>query len=292
MDPIFKTELGKLYCTDACKLMDYLINEGIEFQLIFADPPYNIGKAEWDYFPTQDEYLKWSIQWINKAGELLNEKGSLFVMGFSENLADIKYCAMRKCKWILSCRWIIWHYRNKPQMGKNDFTRSHESLLWLRKSKNYTFYADRIRVPYNIHTQKYPIRAQGQTSLFGSKKRYLWNPDIRGAKPRDVIDVPAVNNPSEENVDFPTQKPEELLRKIVWATTDKGDLVFDPFGGSGTTYVVCEQLGRRWIGCEIKRDYNEIAIERIKNIKRRKDPTYWAEKDLKSFKHRMRLRED
>lgn len=290
MKPFYQDEMGELYHADALDVMDYLKEKGIKFDLIFADPPYNIGKTKWDKFKSQEDYLNWTVKWIEKAGGILKDNGSLFTMDFSENLADVKYRVVRECSWIHSCRWLVWHYRNKPQMGEVGWTRSHESLLWLRKSKNFKFYIDRIRIPYNIHTRKYPVRPQGKSSTFGSKEGYRWDPNLKGAKPRDVIDVPAVNNPSAENVNFPTQKPEELVRKIVWATTDKGDLVFDPFGGSGTTYVVCEQLGRRWVGSEIDKDYCELAVKRIKGLKKRNDPIYWAKIDLKRVEHRRRVR--
>ncbi|EFW93349.1 DNA methylase N-4/N-6 domain-containing protein [Haladaptatus paucihalophilus DX253] len=117
-------------------------------------------------------------------------------------------------------------------------------------SDEYTFRMDRVRIPYNSHTKEHSMREQGQTSLFGNETGYEWNPNAEGVKPRDVIDVLTVNNASNERADHPTQKPEEHLRKIVWATSDKDDLVLDSFGGSGTTYAVAEQFGRNWVGTE------------------------------------------
>jgi site-specific DNA-methyltransferase (adenine-specific) len=271
-------------------LLERLASDDTTVQLVFADPPYNIGKADWDRFETEDAYLDWVVDWIRKAGDLLAEDGSLFVMGFSEGLADVKYRLARECDWYESLRWLVWSYRNKPLMSDSGFTRSHESVLWLRKSEEYKFRMDRVRIPYNDHTTEYPVREQGETSQFGSEDGYTWDPDVEGAKPRDVIDVPTVNNASSERTDHPTQKPEELLRKLCWATTDHGDTVLDPFGGSGTTYAVAEQLGRRWVGTETNREYLDIIEERLNGIEHREESAYWMQHDLDRREHRRKTR--
>lgn len=290
MEPHLSTDLGDLYDVDAIELIRGLAREDATVQLLFADPPYNIGKAEWDRFETAESYLEWTVEWIRAAGALLPEDGSLFVMGFSEGLAEIKYRLARECEWHDSLRWLVWSYRNKPQMSDDGFTRSHESALWLRKGDEYKFHMDRIRVPYNDHTETYPTREQGDSSLFGSEAGYEWDPDVEGAKPRDVIDVPTVNNASSERTEHPTQKPEELLRKLVWATTDRGDRVLDPFGGSGTTYAVAEQLGREWVGTETNEDYLGIIADRLDGIEHRADPGYWMQHDLDRREHRRETR--
>ena len=290
MDSEYTTELGRLYNADALEVIDHLRARDETVRLVFADPPYNIEKADWDRFDSQEAYLDWTVDWVSRIGDILDESGSFYLMGFSEILADIKYRIARECEWIESIRWLVWHYRNKPQMSEYGWTRSHESVLWLRKSDDYKFEMDRVRIPYNDHTEKYPVREQGQTSLFGSEDGYTWDPNLEGAKPRDVIDVPTVNNASKERTSHPTQKPEELLRKIVWACSDRGDTVYDPFGGSGTTFAVCEQLGRNWIGSEESADYCELIAERLEGIEHREDPDYWMEHDLERREHRRKIR--
>lgn len=289
-EPYYETEFGELYCTDASSLIEELRQSGRTATLIFADPPYNIDKADWDTFESREQYLDWVASWVSEAGEILTDDGSLFVMGFSEMLAHVKCRLSRGCDWIESTRWMVWSYRNKPQMSDSGFTRSHESILWLRKSDDYKFRMDRVRIPYNEHTKEYPMRDQGQTSLFGSEDGYTWDPNVEGAKPRDVFDVPTVNNASKERTEHPTQKPEELLRKFVWSTTDRDDLVFDPFGGSGTTYAVAEQLGRNWIGSETNETYCSMITERLENAEHTEDPTYWMNHDLDRRQHRRKVR--
>lgn len=290
MEPYLETDLGTLYDREAVEVIDHLADEGTTVQTVFADPPYNVGKADWDEFEDGEAYLDWVVDWVRRAGEVLAEDGSLFVMGYSEGLAEVKYRLARECDWHESLRWLVWHYRNKPQMGDDEFTRSHESVLWLRKTDEFRFRMDRVRVPYNDHTEEYPTRPQGHSSQFGSEAGYEWDPDVEGAKPRDVLDVPTVNNASSELTDHPTQKPEELLRKVVWATTDRGDLVLDPFGGSGTTYAVAEQLGRAWVGTEPEPEYRDIVADRLADLQHREDPDYWMRHDLDRREHRRKTR--
>ena len=233
--------------------------------LIFADPPYNIKKAEWDSFESQEEYVQWSLQWIEQAARVLKPTGTLYICGFSEILADLKLPASRFFK---GCRWLVWHYKNKANLG-SDWGRSHESILHFRKSRAFTFNVDDVRLPYGNHTLKYPEHPQAETSQYGNgkaNKGRLWRPNPHGAKPRDVVEIPTTCNGMHEKTPHPTQKPEELLRKLVLAASNPGDLTLDPFLGSGTTAVVAEQLKRKWRGCELSAEYVEWAIRRIELV--------------------------
>ena len=149
---------GKLFNGDSIEWMKNL--ESASIDLIFADPPYNIKKADWDNFESQEKYIEFSLDWIEQASRILNENGSLYICGFSEILADIKHPAS---KFFHSCRWIVWHYKNKANLGK-DWGRSHESILHFRKSKKHTFNIDHIRIPYGEHTLKYPSHPLAQSS--------------------------------------------------------------------------------------------------------------------------------
>ena len=100
------------------------------------------------------------------------------------------------------------------------------------------------------------------------KQRDNWMPHPQGAKPKDVIDIPTTCNGMGEKTPHPTQKPEELVRKFVLASSNEGDLVIDPFSGSGTTIVVAEQLNRQWMACDLDPQYNQWAIERIESVRR------------------------
>ena len=215
--PVFETQFGKLYQND---VLDFFKNvQTSSVDLIFADPPYNIKKAEWDSFSSQKEYVEWSMSWINEAFRVLSSNGSLYVCGFSEILADIKWSASHLFK---GCKWLVWFYRNKANLG-NDWGRSHESILHFRKSKKFIFHIDKVRIPYNEHTLKYPKRTQADSSQYsnGSKnKKYEWQPHPNGAKPKDVLEIPTLSNGSWERYKHPTQKPVELLRKVILSSSN------------------------------------------------------------------------
>lgn len=277
---------GKLYQGDSIDWLSSLETESVD--LIFADPPYNLNKVEWDNFESQEKYIQWSIQWISQAARVLKPTGSLYVCGFSEILADLKHPAS---KYFKGCRWLIWHYKNKANLG-NDWGRSHESIIHLRKAPSTKLNIDDIRIPYGAHTLKYPSHPQAETSAYGGNgttKRENWVPHPKGAKPKDVIDIPTTCNGMGEKTPHPTQKPEELLRKFVLASSNEGDLVIDPFSGSGTTLVVAEQLKRRWLGCDLSLEYNQWAIRRIENV-RRMSKEDWIEFDRKTAERRESIR--
>ena len=275
---------GRLFQGDAIEWLAS-IGDGV-VEMIFADPPYNTNKADWDTFESQEHYITWSIKWIEQASRVLKPQGSMYVCGFSEILADLKHPASR---FFGSCRWLVWHYRNKANMG-NDWGRSHESIIHFRKAKSMRLNVDHIRLPYGAHTLKYPSHPQALTSNYGNgAERENWTPHPLGAKPRDVIEIPTTCNGMGEKTPHPTQKPEELLRKIVLASSNAGDTVIDPFSGSGTTLVVAEQLGRKWMGCDLSEQYNEWAIERVEGV-RRMSVEKWVEFDRKVAERRESIR--
>lgn len=256
-EPYLKTDMGELYNTDAVDFLKNIQSESVN--LIFADPPYNIKKAEWDTFQSQKDYVEWSMTWIKEAYRVLHPDGTLYICGFSEILADIKWAASHLFK---GCKWLVWYYRNKANLG-NDWGRSHESILHFRKGKNHIFNTDNVRVSYNAHTLKYPSHPQAETSQYGNGKKYMWMPHPDGAKPKDVFEIPTLSNGSWERTNHPTQKPVELVKKCILASSNCGNIIVDPFGGSGTTFAVAEALGRRWKGCEISQEYCQIIRKRL-----------------------------
>lgn len=257
--PFHKSKFGKLYKMDAIDFLKQQKSNSVD--LIFADPPYNIKKASWDSFSSQDEYIKWSLKWVKEAHRVLKDTGSIYICGFSEILADVKSAVNPL---FASCKWLIWFYRNKANLGK-DWGRSHESILHFRKSKSHIFNIDQIRIPYNDHTTKYPKRSQAQSSQYsnGNGKAYTWEPNPLGAKPKDVLEIPTISNGAWEKYPHETQKPVELLKKIILSSSNSDSIILDPFGGSGTTFAVAEAFRRKWIGCELELKYCEIIRDRL-----------------------------
>ncbi|MDR0605830.1 MAG: site-specific DNA-methyltransferase [Bacteroidales bacterium] len=288
----YRHQNGQLWKGNSIDWLKTFADESVD--MIFADPPYNIKKTDWDTFESQEKYIHFSMQWIAQAARILKPTGTLFVCGFSEILADIKHPAT---KYFNSCRWIIWHYKNKANLGK-DWGRSHESILHFRKTRKFIFNIDEIRVPYGEHTLKYPVHPQAETSQYGNGKNsnFVWQPNPRGAKPKDILDIPqdfietpTTCNGMHEKTPHPTQKPEELLRKLILATSNVGDLIIDPFCGSGTTPVCAEQLQRKWMACDLSSEYLDWAANRIELVEDWSIET-WIRYDFENQKRRNAIR--
>ncbi|MBS1532412.1 MAG: MerR family transcriptional regulator [Bacteroidetes bacterium] len=283
--PYFESTYGKLYQQDAISYLKTLESGSVD--LIFAAPPSNIKEAEWDAFSSPKEYVDWSMLWIKEAHRVLSARGSLYICGFSEILADLKWSASSLFK---GCKWLVWFYRNKGNLG-NDWGRSHESILHFRKTDKFIFNVDEVRIAYNEHTLKYPKRTQAETSQFsnGKKSTYVWEPNPLGAKPKDVFEIPTISNASWEKTIHSTQKPVELLRKIILSSSNSNSLILDPFGGSGTTFAVAEAYKRRWIGTELDLSYCKVIQNRI-NDKEHLSRILSCEDEKESVKRRSKLR--
>jgi site-specific DNA-methyltransferase (adenine-specific) len=248
---------GELWHADALVLLGTLADGSVD--LVVTDPPYAIGKADWDEFASLDAYVDWCDGWLAEIARVLAPHGSAYVCGFSEILADVK---ARSAKRFDGCRWLVWYYRNKANLG-HDWGRSHESILHLRR-RGAKVDVDAVRIPYNGHTTKYPARAQAVSSQYDrGKKRDQWVPNPLGAKPRDVFEIPVICNGMSEKTPHATQKPEELIEKLILASSAPGALVVDPFVGSGTTAVVAARLGRRWLAGDADATYVGLARERV-----------------------------
>lgn len=229
-----------LRCGNAAELLKTLETESID--LIVADPPYNLGK---DYGNNRDlkgfeEYILFTREWLSEAKRVLKPEGSIYVfMGvrFISYLYDI----MDRDLKLFFNSWIVWHYTQG--MGKTKgFSPRHDDILVFNKGKNFTFNLDDIRVP---------------------QKFYRERNNMRGANPGDVWQFSHVHysNPNRQN--HPTQKPEGIIERIVLASSNKGDIVLDPFSGSGTTLRVCQQLGRKAIGFELNPEYVAMTEQRL-----------------------------
>jgi site-specific DNA-methyltransferase (adenine-specific) len=251
------TDAGELWRCDVLELLGKLDDASVD--LVVTDPPYAIAKAEWDEFESMEAYVAWCDGWLAEVARVLAPHGSAYVCGFSEILADVK---VRSAKRFASCRWLVWYYKNKANLG-SDWGRSHESILHLRHD-DARIDTDAVRIPYNGHTTKYPARVQAVNSQYGrGVRRDKWEPNPLGAKPRDVIEIPVICNGMTEKTPHATQKPEALIEKLILASSAPGQLVVDPFVGSGTTAVVASRLGRRWLAGDADAKYVGLARDRL-----------------------------
>jgi len=244
--------LNKILRGDCIDEMRKLPDESID--MIFADPPYNLQLGgdlirpegsmvdavddDWDKFDTLAAYDKFTLEWMTEARRILKPNGSLWVIGSYHNIFRVGAILQDLGYWILND--IIWRKANPmPNFRGTRFTNAHETLIWASKSEKskYTFNYRAMKT-LNDELQ---MRSDWVMPICGGQERLKRN----GTKAH------------------PTQKPEALLYRVMLATTNKGDVVLDPFFGTGTTGAVAKRLGRDWIGCEREDDYIEVAEERI-----------------------------
>jgi site-specific DNA-methyltransferase (adenine-specific) len=236
-------------------------------QIIIADPPYNIGKDFGNDSDKQplDEYLKWSEKWINECIRVLKPNGTMFIYGFSENLALI----LSRIPFNINRRWIIWHYTNKNVASLHFWQRSHESILILWK-EDKVFHRDEVREAYTdgfLHGAAGKTRTATKGRFSSGDKSTTYTAHPNGALPRDVIKIPALAGGAgmKERVNHPTQKPlalcERLLKSCRQPVTEGYVLI--PFAGSGSECVAAKKLGLPYIGIELNEEYVKLIHERL-----------------------------
>ena len=234
--------------------------------LAFADPPFNIG-YEYDVYEDKrhsEDYLTWCGQWIGEVVRVLKADGTFWLAIGDEFAAELKLMMQRE--FALTCRsWVIWYYTFGVNC-KSKFSRSHAHLFYMIKDpKRFTFDAEAIRVP------------SARQLVYADRRA---NP--RGRLPDDTWilrpqDVPDGFQPDEDTWYFPRvagtfneragwhgcQMPEQLLGRIIRACSRPGEVVLDPFAGSGTTLAVAKKLDRRYLGFELSPEYAAQVEQRL-----------------------------
>ena len=239
--------VGRIIQGDAVKVLSDWPEGCVD--LIFADPPFNIGYAYDRYRDDRppEEYLAWTEKWIYACLHVLKSDGTFWIAIGDEYAAEIRVMMRRRA----SLRnWIIWHYT----FGQNctqKFNRCHTHLFY--------FVKDPQRFTFNDDDSA--LRVKSDRQLKYNDKRA--NPD--GKLPGDVWnEFPRVCGTFKERVGWhPCQMPLALLERIVLACSNPGDLVLDPFAGSGTTLLAAARHGRRWVGVELSKAYATRARKRI-----------------------------
>ena len=228
------------------------------FDLVFADPPYNMQIGEklkrpddskvngvndkWDQFSNFKHYDDFSKEWLKECKRILKDNGSMWVIGTYHNIFRLGYHIQNLNYWILND--VIWRKNNPmPNFKGTRFTNAHETLIWASKNKK----------------SKYTFNYQSLKCLNDDlQMRSDWTLPICNGKERLKKNGKKVHS---------TQKPEALLHRIILATTNKGDSIFDPFLGTGTSAVVAKKLGRKYFGIEKDKKYFSAAYNRINSTK-------------------------
>ncbi len=245
---------AKIYCGDCLEILPKIPSESID--LVFADPPYNMSKKkglgwkyskhitmqeEWDMF-SKDGYLQFNQTWIKEALRVLKHGGSLWICGSFHNIYQVGFI-LQHIEDVKINNSIVWFKPNaQPNITCRMFTESTEHLIWASKNgkgKRWTF---------NYEDTKNLIADQ-------------INP--KGRQTRNVWSIPLTPKKEKWAGQHPTQKPEELLRRVILCCSKPGDTVLDPFVGSGTTSVVAKRMGRNSIGIEKDSKFKKIIDKRL-----------------------------
>ena len=267
---VFENNKHKIILGDALEALKIIPDNSVD--LIFADPPYNIGKnfngkiEKWD---TEESYLEWCYKWLDLCIQKLKPNGSLYVMTATQFMPFFDIY-LRKKLTILSR--IIWSYDSSGVQAKKYYGSMYEPILFCVKDKNN----------YNFNTSDILVEAKT-----GAKRKLI---DYRKAIPAiyssekvpgNVWDFPRVRYRMDEYENHPTQKPVSLLERIIKASSNEGDLVLDPFSGTFTTCYVAKKLNRDSIGIELQDEYVKIGLRRLKLVEEFKGEK--LEKEIRTF---------
>lgn len=246
------TKEHRIIFGDAIDALKSIPDESID--LIFADPPYNIGKnfnGKIEKWKTEESYLEWCYEWIDLCIQKLKPNGSFYVMTATQFMPFFDLYIRNKLT-ILSR--IVWSYDSSGVQAKNFFGSMYEPILFCVKDKNN----------YTFNTKDILVEAKT-----GAKRKLI---DYRKAVPTayntekvpgNVWEFSRVRYRMEEYENHPTQKPISLLERIIKASSNENDIVMDPFSGTFTTCYVAKELKRKCIGIELQDEYVKIGLRRL-----------------------------
>ena len=270
--------VNKIINQDIFEVLDFLPKNFVD--LLFIDPPYNLTKKfNLSSFKELDsiEYEIWLESWLHRLTGILKKNSSIYICGDWKSSASIfkvgsKYFKVRNR--------ITWE-REKGRGAKTNWKNCTEDIWFFTNSDDYIFNTENVKLRRKVLA---PYRDE-------KRNPKDWNQNVQGnfrdTFPSNIwtdISIPFWSMP--ENTAHPTQKPEKLLAKIILASTNKGDLVFDPFVGSGTTAVVAKKLGRKFVGVELDKYYCCLAQKRLeiaekeKRIQGYEDSVFWERNTL------------
>lgn len=247
-------ELGVwLYQINCIEFMDILIKkypDGL-FDMIFADPPYflsnggitchagkitKVDKGKWDKSKGVTQNHEFNLEWLSKCQKLLKKDGTIWVSGTHHVIFSVGFAMQQIGMKILND--ISWEKPNPPpNLSCRYFTHSTETLIWAAKNSS------------SKHCFNYKIMRKLNN---GKQMKTVWS-------------IPASNGEEKKFGKHPTQKPIQLLERILLASTNEGDLIFDPFSGSSTTALAAIKLNRLFVGCELESEYISLSIKRIQD---------------------------
>ena len=243
--------VNRVYCEDALAGLARIPDGSVD--LILTDPPYNLGK---DYGNASDQqsvadYLRWTEAWIDAALPKLKANGSLYIFLTWRYSPEIFVMLKQR---MAMMNEIIWD-RRVPSMGGSvrSFSSVHDTIGFFVKRKDYYFDLDAVRIAYDAATKK----ARSRSIFIGAKWLEV------GYNPKDLWSVSRLHKEHPERADHPTQKPLEIIERMLKASCPPGGVVLDLFMGSGTTALAAKRCGRDFVGFELNPDYCAIIEQRL-----------------------------
>jgi site-specific DNA-methyltransferase (adenine-specific) len=243
--------INKIFNLDMIEGINFIPDDSLD--LIVADPPYCLGK---DYGNNSDKmkpdkYLEWTCKWIDSVIPKLKENGSFYIFLTWRYSPEI-FSYIKKQ--MIMMNEIIWD-RRIPSMGGStrSYSSVHDTIGFFVKSNDYYFDLDSIRIPYDEKTKK----ARSRSIFVGKKWLEL------GYNPKDLWSIARIHRQDPEREEHPTQKPLDIINRMILASSPKNGIVLDPFMGSGTTAISCIENHRNYVGFELNSEYCDIISQRI-----------------------------
>lgn len=254
---LLRSELkNKLFHNDFTKTSRFIPSHSVD--LIVTDPPYTIAKdfGKGKVSTNKDKFRKWCREWIDESFRLLKENGSIYICinweasSIIEELLEEKFFIRNRITW----------KRDKGRGAKRNWKNNMEDIWYATKSDDYTFNLENVMIEKEVIAPY--VDKEGKPKDW----KEINGKKIRMTHPSNIwtdMTVPFWSMP--ENTEHPTQKPEKLIERIILASSNKKDLVFDPFMGSGTTAIVAKKLKRNYLGFEIEKKFYTLIQKRIEN---------------------------
>jgi site-specific DNA-methyltransferase (adenine-specific) len=257
--PYYDDKIFRLYNDDCLTILEQIPQNSVD--MIFADPPYflssgsftckngkmvSVKKGDWDISGTTKENFEFHLNWIKACRRILKPNGTIWISGTYHSIYQCGFALeLNEFKFLNDISWF--KPNAAPNLSCRFFTASHETILWARKDKK------------GKHTFNYKNMKEGSWPEDKMK-----NP---GTQMRSVWSINTPKKTEKIHGKHPTQKSLDLLRRIVLASTNEGDIVLDPFAGSSTTGVACAMYGRKFIGIDKEKEFLDLSIKRYEDLK-------------------------
>lgn len=252
--------VNSIYTLDCIDFLQKLDDNSVDLAIV--DPPYNMSKADWDIFPSQEAFLTFTFNWIDALLPKLSKNGSFYIFNTPYNCAFILPHLLQKGLFFQN--WITWDKRDGLGSATRKYSNGQETILFCTKSNQHTFNYNAIRVPYESTDR---IRYASKKGILKNGKR--WFPNPAGRLCGEVWHIPSERHQRKvkgkiQKLAHITPKPLALIERIVLASSNPGDVVMDCFVGSGTTAVAAKKLGRKFLCNDKNATYVKLTQKELK----------------------------